>query len=123
MADIQHGNTTLVPQPLEIRKYFMLARDIERGERLVEQENGGIGQQSACDRNAGSFTSRKMDGLPAEQGGESHHLDYARHFRFRDSRSRASPAKAYICLYIQMRKQARILEHDTHAPQSRRYRN
>src|SRR4051794_17112698 len=123
MANIQHGRAALVPQPLEVGEYLVLAPGIERGEWLVEQENGGIRQQGSRKRHTGFFASREMNGLPVKQGHEIQHLDYAPYFSLRRWRSRASPAEPDICLHIQMGKEPCILEDIAHAPQARGYRN
>ena len=52
VADIDHRHLGLVAQPRQIRQDFELARAVERGERLVEQQQPRLHQQRAADRDA-----------------------------------------------------------------------
>ena len=52
MADVDHRKRQLIPQRLQIGQYFLAALPIERGERLVEQQQPRLRQQGAADGDA-----------------------------------------------------------------------
>ena len=58
VADIDHRHAALVPQPLEIRQDVGFARRVERGQRLVEQQQARPHEQRAADRDALALAAR-----------------------------------------------------------------
>src|SRR5690348_2423747 len=47
MTDVQHRDTQLLMKATHERKEFLFAMDVERGERLVQQQQFGTGQECA----------------------------------------------------------------------------
>ena len=79
VADIDHRDARLVAQPFEIGQDFALARGIERGERLVEQEEARAHQQRAADRDALALAARELARPAVEQMADVEQVDDARH--------------------------------------------
>ena len=88
VADIDHRHAALVAQALEIGKDFALARRVERGERLVEQQQARLHQQRAADRDALALAARERARPALEQMAEAE--QHRRRARGRPA-SRASP--------------------------------
>ena len=91
---------------------------VERGERLVEQQQARPHQQRAADRDALAFAARQLAGPALEQMADVEQLDHMRERR-RIGRVAAHPAAVVeIVLHAEMRKQPAFLEHiaDAAAP-------
>src|SRR6185312_2175575 len=70
VTDIDDGNVELAVQPLDERHDLGLARFVERRERLVHQEDAGLRQQRAADRDALFIAAGQIGGPPVEQRAE-----------------------------------------------------
>ena len=46
VAHVDHGDGELIPQRLQIWQYLLAALPVQRGERLVEQQQPGLGEQA-----------------------------------------------------------------------------
>src|SRR5579885_1720937 len=67
VADINHRQLRIVAQPLEVRKDLRLARGVERGERLVEQQQPRPHQERAADRDALTLAAGELARPTVEQ--------------------------------------------------------
>ena len=59
MADVDDRNAELVAQPLDVVEDLGLARHVERGQRLVHQQDARLREQRAADRDALLFAARQ----------------------------------------------------------------
>ena len=107
------GIVELVAQALDVVEDLALARHIERGQRLVHEQNAWLSEQGASDGDALLFPAGECDRLSAQQRAEPEQLDNARFFDEAIAR-RAQPLSIeQIRFHIHVRKQQRILEHVT----------
>ena len=67
MADIDDRHADLVAQPLDVGQDLGLALLVERGERLVHQQQARVGEQRAADRDALLLAARQRVGPALEQ--------------------------------------------------------
>ena len=67
VADVEHRYIDLPRQTLQIRQQFTLARDVERSQRLIEQQQLGRGQQCATNRHTLFFTAGQTARQAIEQ--------------------------------------------------------
>ena len=74
MADIHHGNRTVVTQALQVRQHFGAPRRIQRGQRLIQQQQPRLRQQRAADGDALALAARKTDGAPRQQRRQAQQL-------------------------------------------------
>ena len=77
VADEQDRDAGLTAQALEIGQDLALAGLVERGQRLVEQEQARAGEQRPADRHALPLAARERAGPALEQGPDAkqlHHL-------------------------------------------------
>ena len=88
MADIEDRDRDLVAQPLEVGQDLGLARLVERGERLVGEDQPRRRQKRAPDRDALLLAARERAGAAVEQGAD------ARAARRRGPCPPAAPASA-----------------------------
>ncbi|MNW19125.1 hypothetical protein D3C71_2189740 [compost metagenome] len=59
MANIQHRNVYFARQTLEIRQQLAFTRNVERGQRLIQQQQFWRGEQRTTDGDALFLTARK----------------------------------------------------------------
>ena len=78
MADIDDRDLRLVAQPLDIGQDLGLARVVERGQRLVHQDQLRAGEQRAADRDALLLAARQQAGPAVEQMADAEQVDDAR---------------------------------------------
>jgi hypothetical protein len=62
MADIEDRHTRLVAQALDVRQDLDAALLVERGQRLVHQQQARMGEQGAADRDALLLAARQRVG-------------------------------------------------------------
>ena len=75
MGDIEDRHAELVAQPLDQRQDLELARHVERGERLVHQEQARPRQERAADGDALALAARQRAGPAVEQTADAEHRD------------------------------------------------
>ena len=114
VTDVEHGNLQLAVQALQIRQNILLAAGIERGERLIHQQQARTSQQRPSDGDTLAFATGELRRVVAfDQTAQSqpfHHL-LGMHFTF--DRHDALIAIFQVGAHRQMRKQARLLKHIT----------
>ncbi len=111
MRDIDDRDAGFVAQPLQMRQDLGLARIVQRGERLVHQQQPGLGQQRTPDRNPLLFPSGKRSRPAGQEMADAqqvqHHLELGRLAH----RSGHEPMpEEQVLSHGQMRKQPRLLE-------------
>ena len=67
VAHVDDGNGEGVAQSFEIRQHFFATRQVERGERFVEQQQPGLREQRATERHALLFAAGQFVRPAAEQ--------------------------------------------------------
>ena len=77
VADIEDRHPDLVAQPLEVGQDLLLARGVERGERLVHQQQPRAREQRAADRDALLLAAGEAGGPAIEQVADAEQLDDA----------------------------------------------
>ncbi len=60
MRDIKDGNAVSLVPLAQIIKDLRLGRSVERGQRFVQEQNGGIGHQGSRQRRALAFSARDL---------------------------------------------------------------
>jgi hypothetical protein len=77
MRHIDHRNSRLVAQAHQVGEDFRLARGVERGKRLVEQEQARLRQERAADGDALALAAGERAGPPLEKMLNAEHCDHA----------------------------------------------
>ena len=121
MTHVHDRNTELVAQSLDIVEDFRLARNVERGERLVHQQDARLSKQRATNGDALPFATRKRPGPSLQQRVQAEQLDDAR-FVDETILGRVQPLSIeQIRFDVHVREQQRILEHVTDPALVRRH--
>ena len=81
VADIDHRYLRFVAQAFQVGQDVALARGIERGQRLIEQQQARAHQQRAADRDALTLAARELAGPPVEQMADVEQFDHVRECR------------------------------------------
>ena len=104
-------------EPGEQRRQFaaqpLACRRIERGERLVEQQQFRLSHHGAGERHALLFAAGKFLRPPRGQPGDAQPVQRLGHARFSFRRGQAMQAVADVFRDGQVRKQRVILRHKT----------
>jgi len=117
MGDEQHRLWTLGPYPQQFEAHFIAAQRIERGERLVHQEDIGIEQKRARYRDALLHATRQfVDPLVLEirKTDQGQQLAGALQLIFADVTIFVPHRKRDVAQHVEPGKQGRSLEHDTY---------
>jgi hypothetical protein len=115
MADIEHRNVQLAVQPLQVGQDFLLALQVERGQRLVHQQQARVDGQGTGDADPLAFATREQIGFAVEQMADAQQLDgliETDPLRAGD----ALQAVAQVAHHREMGKQAGLLEHVADGP-------
>src|SRR5213082_344932 len=116
-----HRDRELVTQRLEIGQDLLAARDVDRGERLIEQQQARLREQGAPESHALALASRELTRPAREQRRQSQE----RHdFIEADEPwcgARAPLAVAQVAADREVRKQPRVLEYVPDAPALHRH--
>ena len=75
MADIDHRDRQLAVQPLQVGQHLGLARRVQRGQRLVHQQQARAGGQRARDGHALALAAGQGVGPPRHQLADAEQLD------------------------------------------------
>ena len=116
MADIDDRDLRLVAQPLDIGQDLALARLVERGERLVHQEELRAGKQRTADRHTLLFAARQFRRPPVEEMADAEQVDHGVDIGVAFGGRREPAAIAQIAGDAQMREEPRVLEHHADPP-------
>src|SRR5262249_56105754 len=80
VTDIDHGHVGLVAELLQIGQNLALPGGVERGERLVEEEEPGTHQERAAEGDALALPTRELPRPPSEQVADVEQVHDPRHF-------------------------------------------
>ena len=105
MADVNDGDVEFVAQELDVVENLHAARNIERGERLVEQQDARLRQQRPADGDPLFLAAGKRTGLPAEQRIEAEDADHAARFDEANCRRAQMMSVQEIAFDRQVRKE------------------
>ena len=119
MGDEHHGLAQRLPQRQEV-VVEAKARDlVERGERLVHQQQRGLGDQRARDRGAHLHPTRKLARIALREAGKPDARERRVDARRRIGREPCEPERqAHIGCHRRPRHQGRLLEHEADAVRS-----
>ncbi len=120
MADIEDRDRELVPQPLDEGQQLALAGRIERGERLVHQQELRRGEQRPADGDPLPLAAGERGRPPVEQMTDPEHGDDGVERQPPVGLGREETAVGEVGAHREMRQQQRVLEHDADAPPVRR---
>ncbi len=67
VAHVHHGDRQPIAQRLEVGQHLLAARGVERGERLIEQQQTRLRQQRAPERHALALAAGELARPPPEQ--------------------------------------------------------
>ncbi len=114
MGHVQDRQVEGVAQVLDVGQHLGLARRIERGQRLVHQQQPRLREQRAADRHPLAFATRQRVRTAREQRlePEQGHHRVVGHARRTRALAGPSQAEAQVVAHRQVRKQPRVLEHD-----------
>ena len=74
MSDIDHGNTDLAVNSFDLNLHLFPQVLVERAERLIQQQNVRIEDETARERNALLLTARKFPRIPVGEFAETHEV-------------------------------------------------
>jgi hypothetical protein len=106
MADVDDGDAQFFVQPVQIGQHLGLAPRVQRGQRLVHQQQGRAGGQRACDGHALALAARQRIGPALQQVRDAQQVH---HLVQRDAALAAGDALEAVrevVLHVQVRKQA-----------------
>src|ERR1700677_153778 len=109
MTDINHGERQLIPQGLQIGRYLLAPVSVERGERLIEQQEPRLREQGAADGDALFFASGQLMNAARHERLQVEHADYAIESDMAGA-CRASFCKFEVSADVQMWKQPGVLK-------------
>ena len=102
-------------QPLQVGQDFLFTLEVERGQRLVHQQQARTDRQGAGDADPLAFATREQIGLTVKQMGDAQQFDGV----IQTDPLRAGDVFqtiAQVAQYREMGKQARFLEHVADGP-------
>ena len=112
VADVEDRHPDLVAQPLEIGQDLGLARVVERGERLVRQDQPRRGRAGrGRSRRAASRPRERQPGRRSSRCADAEHLDHMAELVLTAASGREPAAVEQVLPHRQMREQAPLLEH------------
>ena len=113
MRDVDEGDADLVLDALELQLHLLAELEVERAERLVEQEHARTVDEGAGERDPLLLAAGELARLPPLEAGEGHELERIR----RHACSRSAPCtprrlrpKATLSWIDQVREERVALE-------------
>ncbi len=103
-------------QAFEVGQDFEFAPHVERGERLVHQQQAGRGKQRARNRRALALAAGQRGGTGIEQAFDAEQFGYRQQIEAALGGLEALASELEIGAHGQVREQARFLEHVADAP-------
>ena len=110
-------------EALHVRQHFLLARRVERGQRLVEQQHRGIRQQRPADGDTLLFTAGQAGHTTVEQRPDIEHVDHLIETRCIQLAAREPGAVTQVVAHVHVREQTRLLKHVADTSTVRRHVN
>ena len=110
VADIQDGDAGAVAEAFHVGQDLRPARGVERGERLVEDQQPRPRQQRAPDRDPRLLAPRQKRGATVEQAADPQHLHHLAARRPGRAGGREAGAVGEVPAHRHVREQPRILE-------------
>jgi len=111
MGDVQHRQAQLARQPLEVGQQFGLACGIQRGQRLVHQQQARAGGQRARDRHPLALAARQLRRATCQHGAQAQQLDRLRQRHAPLGGGHALQTEVQVALHRQVLEQAGFLKH------------
>ena len=82
MCDVDEGDPDLVLDPLQLQLHVLAELQVERAERLVEEEHARVVHERAAERDALLLAARELPGLALREPGEADELEHLVHAPF-----------------------------------------
>src|SRR5499426_243596 len=116
MRHVDDRHLAFVAQPFDERKNVLLARVVERRQRLVHQEQARGGEQRTADGDALLLASRQRARAAIEEVSDAEEVEHLIEADVALAPGREPAAEQEILPHGQVRKQATFLEHVADAP-------
>ncbi len=113
---VDDRNARLVAQPLDERQDLGLARVVERGERLVHQQQAGRGQERTPERDPLLLAAGERSGMAVEQAPDPEQVDHGGELHAALAARHEPAAEQQVLPHRQVREQPSFLEHVADAP-------
>ncbi len=110
VADIDDRDTRLIAQPLNVGQDLGLTVFVERGQRLVHQQQPGAGEQGATDGDALLLATGKQSRPATQQVPDAEHVDHLGEVAMTLQRPGEPPAVEQVLPHGQVREQTAFLE-------------
>ena len=111
VADIDDRHPAFIAQALDVGQDLGLARLVEGRQRLVHQQQAGVGEQRPADGDALLLPAREPPRPPLQQTGDAQQIDHALEIVAPLGGRREPAAVQQVLSHGQMREQAAFLEH------------
>ena len=115
VADVERRDRQAPVQALQIGQDLGLGAGVQAGERLVHQEQPGLGQERPAQRHPLPLAAREVGHRAAEQGREAQQIHRVVEPDLHRGRG-ALGAVHQVPAHRQVAEQARLLEHHAHRP-------
>ena len=76
MRDVDERDPDLVLDPLQLELHLLAQLEVERAERLVEQQHARMVHERAPERDALLLAARELPRLPLREAGEPDELEH-----------------------------------------------
>ena len=110
VRDDDRGRAQLGERRAQLVAQGPAQRHVERGERLVEQEQRGVDGERAAERHALALTARELGGSPRFEAAEAEPLDDFRHLPLPRGTRLVAQTEPDVLRDVEMRKQRVALE-------------
>ena len=110
MADVDDGDAGLIAQPFDVGQDLRLARFIERGQRLVHQQQARIGEQGPANGDALLLAAGEPAWTPLEEGTDAEQVHHPFEIVASLGPGREPAAVEEVLPHREMRKQTALLE-------------
>ena len=123
VGDVDGGRPELADDVADLVHEAIAQRSIQRPERLVEQQEIGLGRQRAGEGDALRLAARQRADRALPQPGEADQLEQLVHpsAALGTSDARHAHAERDVVVHVPVWEQRVILEHQAHAALVRRY--
>jgi hypothetical protein len=116
VRDEHDGNVDRTPNPLDFTLKRPPQLSIDRGERLVEQQNSRLTRQRSCHRDTLALAAGQRRGPVVRAGGQMHEVEQRHGSRTSLATPKMAERSGDIAERGEMGKQGVFLKHEPHVP-------
>ena len=122
MRDVDERDPDLVLDPLQLELHLLAELQVERAERLVEQQHARVVHERAPERDPLLLAARELPRLPLREAGEADELEHLGHAALELALRDALPLEPEgdVVLDRHVREERVALEDGVHVPLVRR---